>query len=60
MAAGRVLSHWIGLLVGLLFIAIETAIRVRSEEKLLRDRFPVEYEEYARRVPAIVPGPFRL
>ena len=32
-----------------------TAIRVRSEEKLLRAQFGAEYEDYARRVPAILP-----
>jgi len=33
-------------------------IRVRSEEKLLRAAFGAEFEEYASRVPAVLPGVF--
>lgn len=58
VATGLVVSHWIGLLAGVVLIAIGTAIRVRSEEKLLRAQFGAEYEDYARRVPAILPRPF--
>ncbi len=58
LATGLVLSHWIGLLAGVVLISIGTAIRVRSEEKLLRAQFGAEYEDYARRVPAIVPRLF--
>jgi len=36
-----------------------TWIRIRTEERLLRSAFPAEYEEYARRVPALVPHPWR-
>jgi protein-S-isoprenylcysteine O-methyltransferase Ste14 len=35
-----------------------TVMRVRREEKLLREEFGAEFDEYARRVPAIVPWPF--
>jgi protein-S-isoprenylcysteine O-methyltransferase Ste14 len=38
-----------------LFIA-GTYIRIRSEERLLREAFGSEFEEYARTVPALVPG----
>jgi protein-S-isoprenylcysteine O-methyltransferase Ste14 len=31
-------------------------IRVRREEKLLREAFGEEFEEYARRVSAVLPG----
>ena len=58
VALGLVLSHWIGLLLGLVLFAIGTAIRVSREEKLLRAQFGAEYEEYARRVPAILPRLF--
>ena len=58
MATGLVISHWIGLLGAVVIFAIGTAIRVRSEEKLLRAQFGPEYEDYARRVPAILPRPF--
>jgi protein-S-isoprenylcysteine O-methyltransferase Ste14 len=32
-------------------------LRARAEERLLRDRFGAEYEEYAREVPMLVPCP---
>lgn len=55
IATGIVVSHWIGLLAGVVLLSIGTAIRVASEEKLLRAQFGAEYEAYARRVPGIVP-----
>ena len=58
LATGLVVSHWIGLLTGLLLIGIGTAIRVRSEDKLLRAEFGAAFEAYARAVPAIVPNLF--
>jgi protein-S-isoprenylcysteine O-methyltransferase Ste14 len=39
----------LGMLVGLI-------IRVRSEEKLLRAAFGKEFEDYAKHVPAVLPG----
>jgi protein-S-isoprenylcysteine O-methyltransferase Ste14 len=36
--------------------AIGMVIRVRSEEKLLRAAFGEKFEDYARRVPAVIPG----
>jgi protein-S-isoprenylcysteine O-methyltransferase Ste14 len=35
---------------------VGTIIRVRSEEKLLREAFGEQFENYARKVPALVPG----
>ncbi|MDT5157309.1 MAG: hypothetical protein QOH51_1666 [Acidobacteriota bacterium] len=35
---------------------IGTLIRVRSEEKLLRETFGPEFGDYARRVHAFIPG----
>ncbi len=55
LATGLAVSHWIGLLVAVAVFAIGTAIRVRSEEKLLREAFGREFEEYARAVPAVIP-----
>jgi protein-S-isoprenylcysteine O-methyltransferase Ste14 len=55
LATGLVYSHWIGLLAAIVVFAVGTAIRVRSEEKLLREAFGQEFESYARKVPAVVP-----
>ena len=55
LATGLAVSHWIGLLIAVGLFAIGTAIRVRSEEKLLREAFGREFEEYAQCVPAVIP-----
>ncbi|HET6178241.1 MAG TPA: isoprenylcysteine carboxylmethyltransferase family protein [Candidatus Sulfotelmatobacter sp.] len=56
IATGLATEHWIALIIGVVIFAIGLVIRVRSEEKLLRSAFGEEFEEYARRVPAVVPG----
>lgn len=55
LATGLAISHWLGLLIAIVVFAAGTAIRVHSEEKLLREAFLEEFESYARRVPAVVP-----
>ncbi len=55
LATGLAVSHWIGVLVAVVVFAIGTAIRVRSEETLLREAFGREFEDYARAVPAVIP-----
>jgi protein-S-isoprenylcysteine O-methyltransferase Ste14 len=55
-ATGVALSHWPNLLIGIVVFLIGTMIRVRSEEKLLREAFGPEFEAYSSRVPAIIPG----
>jgi len=55
LATGLAVSHWIGLLIAVVVFAIGTAIRIRSEEKLLREAFGREFEEYSQRVPAVIP-----
>jgi protein-S-isoprenylcysteine O-methyltransferase Ste14 len=55
LATGLAISHWIGLLIAIAVFAIGTAIRVHSEEKLLREMFGEEFEAYTRKVPAVVP-----
>jgi protein-S-isoprenylcysteine O-methyltransferase Ste14 len=56
VATGLAVSHWIALLAALIVFFIGTIIRVRSEERLLRSAFGEQFENYARRVPAIIPG----
>lgn len=56
LATGLAISHWAALIAALLVFFVGTAIRVRSEEKLLRGAFGEQFETYARRVPAILPG----
>jgi protein-S-isoprenylcysteine O-methyltransferase Ste14 len=56
VATGLAISHWVTLPAALLIFVAGTIIRVRSEEKLLREAFGEQYENYAQRVPAIVPG----
>ena len=55
LATGLAVSHWIGLVVAIVVFAIGTIIRVRSEERLLREMFGNEFDEYARRVRAVIP-----
>ena len=56
LATGLAAGRWIPLLVGIIFFAAGTCIRIRSEERLLRQAFGSEFEEYARNVPALIPG----
>jgi len=55
LATGLAVSHWIGLMIAIVIFAIGTFIRVRSEERLLREMFGPEFEAYARKVPAVIP-----
>lgn len=55
IATAFALSHWLVTIIAVVVFLIGTKIRTASEEKLLRDAFPKEYQEYARRVPAFIP-----
>jgi protein-S-isoprenylcysteine O-methyltransferase Ste14 len=55
LASGLAVSHWIGLGLAIVVFAIGTLIRVRSEERLLREMFGSEFDEYARKVAAVIP-----
>lgn len=58
IATGLSISHWIALLAAIVVFAIGTFIRVRIEERLLRETFGQSFDEYARAVPAVIPGIF--
>ncbi|HZH91633.1 MAG TPA: isoprenylcysteine carboxylmethyltransferase family protein [Pyrinomonadaceae bacterium] len=56
LATGLAASRPVGLLAGLIVFWAGTLVRVRSEERLLRAAFGADYDDYARRVPAVLPG----
>lgn len=56
VATGLAVSHWAALPAALVIFFIGTIIRVRKEEKLLREAFGQDFVNYAQRVPAILPG----
>jgi protein-S-isoprenylcysteine O-methyltransferase Ste14 len=56
IATGLAMEHWLALIVAIGLFTAGLVIRVRSEEKLLRSAFGQEFEEYAKRVPAVIPG----
>ena len=56
LATGLAAGRWIPLLVAMVLFAVGTYIRIRTEERLLRQAFGSEFEEYARKVPALIPG----
>lgn len=56
LATGLAVTGWRPLLVASILFAIGTYIRIRIEEHLLREAFGSRFEQYARRVPALIPG----
>ena len=55
LATGLASTRWQVLLGALVIFQIGTAIRIRSEERILREAFGIKFDEYARRVPAFLP-----
>jgi protein-S-isoprenylcysteine O-methyltransferase Ste14 len=55
LATNLAVSRWWAAPIALALFLIGNQIRIRSEEKLLREAFGAEFDDYARRVPAIVP-----
>lgn len=55
IASGFAVSRWRALLPAVAVFLIGTAIRIRTEQNLLRATFGEEFDEYARRVPAFLP-----
>lgn len=56
IATGLATEHWIALIIATPIFVAGMVIRIRTEEKLLRAEFGEEFEEFARRVPAVLPG----
>ena len=55
IATGIAVSRWQELVPAIVVFLIGTAVRIRTEESLLREAFVSEFDDYARRVPAFLP-----
>ncbi len=55
LATGLAVSYWFILLLALALYWFGTMIRYRSEERLLKAEFGARFDEFARRVPALIP-----
>lgn len=58
IATGLAMEHWLATIPAIIFFVVGMVLRVRSEEKLLREAFGTEFDAYAQRVPAALPGIF--
>jgi steroid 5-alpha reductase family enzyme len=58
VATGLAISRWEALVAAVVLFLAGNEIRIRSEEKLLREAFGAQFEDYARRVPAFFPRLF--
>lgn len=56
LQAGLVVSVWQAIIPAIVLFLIGTWIRIREEEKILRQQFGSQFDDYARRVPAFIPG----
>ena len=56
IATGLATEHWVALVPAIVLFVVGMVVRIRTEEKLLRSEFGEQFEEYARRVPAVIPG----
>ena len=55
LSTGLVFSHWWLALIAIAFFLVGNNIRIRAEEKLLRESFGQKFDDYAARVPAFLP-----
>ncbi|HEX4076506.1 MAG TPA: isoprenylcysteine carboxylmethyltransferase family protein [Candidatus Acidoferrales bacterium] len=55
VASALAVTRWPAAIIGLLVFLLGTAIRIRTEENLLRANFGASFVDYARRVPAFLP-----
>jgi protein-S-isoprenylcysteine O-methyltransferase Ste14 len=58
VASALAAARWQAALAGLVVFLAGTAIRIRTEENLLRANFGPRFDDYARRVPAFFPRVF--
>jgi len=58
VATGLAVSYWPVLVIAVVIFIAGTVVRIRSEDKLLRETFGAAFDDYARHVAAIVPGIF--
>jgi len=56
VASGLAVTWWPVFAAAIVIFIYGTVIRIRSEEKLLRETFGAKFDDYARRVPAFLPG----
>lgn len=56
IATGLATEHWIALIFAVVIFWIGLVIRVTTEEKLLRAAFGRQFDDYAKRVSAVIPG----
>ena len=56
LATGLAVSRWSVLALASALFVVGAYIRIRSEERLLREAFRTDFDEYASRVPAFLPG----
>jgi len=55
LSTGLVFSHWYLAVIAIVFFLIGNQIRIRAEEKLLRETFGKKFDDYAARVPVFIP-----
>ena len=55
LATGLAFSRWWNFLAAVIVFVVGNRIRIRAEEKLLRETFGAQFDDYARRVPAFLP-----
>jgi protein-S-isoprenylcysteine O-methyltransferase Ste14 len=58
VATGLVVGRWWAMLAGAAIFVAGTEIRIKAEERLLRETFGNTFEGYANRVPAFYPRIF--
>jgi protein-S-isoprenylcysteine O-methyltransferase Ste14 len=60
ISTGLAMSTIGALLVAIIIALYGTTLRIRSEERLLREQFGKDFDDYASRVPPIIPRIWRM